>query len=129
MCGCECFISSKSIHSYLLVWNGHRLKHLKYRSHNAQNRRSGETPIRIFETYKNAVLPHGCHIYKITADMAMETMCSFTSEYHGLPHCKSFCDTCSSIVLPSQEENKDITNMCPTILFFLTIMFHVLIFT
>ena len=45
---------------------------LKYRSQNAQNKRSSEISSHIFETYKNAVRPHGCHIYNTAADMAME---------------------------------------------------------
>ena len=53
MCGCDWYISSKSMHYYLLTWHNCRLKHLKDRSHNAQNRRYGEyqvvllKPIRI----------------------------------------------------------------------------------
>ena len=34
MCGCECFISAKSMHCYLLKCSDCRLKHIKYRSHN-----------------------------------------------------------------------------------------------
>ena len=71
MCGCECCISSKSMHSYLLTWRDHRLKQLKDKNHNAQNRRSGEISSRIFETYNNAVGPHGFHIYNTDADMEM----------------------------------------------------------
>ena len=41
MCGCECCISTKSIHSSLLSWHDPYLKKLKYQSQNAQNRRSG----------------------------------------------------------------------------------------
>ena len=62
MCGYECCISPKSIHYSLLTWRDNCLKHLKYRSHNAQNRRSGKISSRIFETYNNAVQPHGFHI-------------------------------------------------------------------
>ena len=50
----------------------------------------------------------------------MATMCTFTYKHHGLPHLKCvlrFCDKCPSIFLPSQEANKDTTNMCPTIKF------------
>ena len=62
MCGCECCISSKSIHSSLLPWSYCYLKKLKDISQNAQNRRSGEKSNRIYETYKNTVVPHGRHI-------------------------------------------------------------------
>ena len=69
MCGCECFIFAKIIHSLLLTWCGHHLKHLKDRSKNAQNRRSSELSSRLFETYKNSIGPHGCHICNSDADM------------------------------------------------------------
>ena len=41
MCGCKCYISSQSMNSFLLTWRDLHFKHLKYRSHNAQNKRSG----------------------------------------------------------------------------------------
>ena len=50
MCGCDCFISSKIMHFYLLTCRDHLLKHLKDRSHNAQNRKSGEISSRIFKS-------------------------------------------------------------------------------
>ena len=62
ICGCECCISAKSMHYFLLTWRDLHLKHHKNRSHNEQNRRSGEISSRIFETYKNSVRPHGCYI-------------------------------------------------------------------
>ena len=42
MCGCECCISAKSIHSSLLSWRDRYLKRIKDQSQNAQSRRSGE---------------------------------------------------------------------------------------
>ena len=63
MCGCECYISSKSIHSSLLSWRYRYLEKLKDRSQNAQIRRSGEKEYHTYETYKNIVMPHGRHIY------------------------------------------------------------------
>ena len=120
MCSYECCISSKSIYSSLLTWRDNFLKHLKYRSHNAQKRRSGKISSRIFETFKNAVQPHGCHIQDNAADMAMATMCTCTYKNHGIPHRKCvfrFCDKCPSIALPSQEANKDTTNTYPTVIF------------
>ena len=64
------------------------MKHLKDKGHNTQNRRSSETSSRIFETYKNSVLPHIFHIYNTTVDMAMATMCPCTPEHHRLTHWK-----------------------------------------
>ena len=120
MCGYECFILSKSMHYYLLIFKGSCLNHLKYRSHNAQNRRSGEISSCIFETYNNAVVNHGCHIYNTAADMAMEKMSPCTYENHGIPQCKCvLCcfEKCPSIFLPIKESNKGTTNMCTTIRF------------
>ena len=122
MCGCECCIYAKSMHSYLLTWYDCRMKQPKDISHNSQNRSYGEIPSRIFETYKNAVRPHGCHIYNTSVDMAMVTMCHCTYAHHGIPHWKFVlrcCDKCTSILLPSQEANKDTT------IFFPKIRFHV----
>ena len=62
MCGCKCFISAKRINYSLLIWRNSCLKHFKDRIHNVQNRMYGEISSPIFETYKNAVQPHGCHI-------------------------------------------------------------------
>ena len=120
MCGCKCCISAKSMHSSLLTWISCRLKHLKNRSHNAQNRRSGEISSRIFETYSNDVWPHGFHFYNTTSKIYMAKFCPCTSKYHGLLQCKCFarcCDKCPSIFLPSQEVNKNTKNTCPTIRF------------
>ena len=63
MCGCECCISAKIIHSSLLSWCDRYLKKLKDQSQNAQSRRFGEKLHHIDETYKNTVIPHGRHIY------------------------------------------------------------------
>ena len=74
MCGCECFISDKSIHSSLLYWCDSYLNNMKNLIQNAQSRRSGEQTHRIYETYKNTVMPHGRHIYAKSSDMAKATM-------------------------------------------------------
>ena len=86
ICGCDCCISSKVMNSSLLTWRNYRLKHLRDKIQNAQNRRSGEIFSRIFETYKNSVRPHGCHIYNTTEHMAISPMFSCTSEHHWIPH-------------------------------------------
>ena len=62
MCGCECCISAKIIHSSLLSWCDRYLKKLKYQIQNAQSRRSGEKAHHIYTTYINTVMPHGSHI-------------------------------------------------------------------
>ena len=50
MCGCECCISAKSIHSSLLSWCDRYFKKLKDISQNDQNRRSGGKSNRVYET-------------------------------------------------------------------------------
>ena len=118
MCGCQCCIFAKIVHSSLLTWHNLRLKHLKDRSHNAQYRRSGEISSHIFETYKNSVRPHDCNIYNTAADMDMEIFFPCNSKHRGLPKwkCVLRCfDKGPSIFLPSQEVIKDTTNTCPTL--------------
>ena len=118
--GCECSISANSIHFYLLTRRNGRLKYLKDRSHNEQNRRSGEIASLIFETYDNAVQPHCCHIYSTSTDMTMAKMCPCTCKHHNIPQWKCVlrcCYKCPIIVPSSHEENKDTTNTCPTIIF------------
>ena len=58
MCGCECCISDKSIHSSFISWRDGYLKKLKDQSQNSQSRRSGEKAHQIYATYKNTVMPH-----------------------------------------------------------------------
>ena len=52
MCGCECCIYAKSIHSELLSRRDCYLTKLKNLSQNSQNIRSGEKANRLFEIYK-----------------------------------------------------------------------------
>ena len=77
MCGYECCISAKSIHSSLLSWRDRYLKNMKDQSQNAQSRRSGEKEHHIYTTYKNTVMPHGSHIYAKSSDMENATMCTY----------------------------------------------------
>ena len=84
MCGCKCCISSNIMHSYLVTWWDCHLRQLKYRSHNVQNRRSGEIESLIFETHKNDVRYHGFHIQNTASDMEMATICPYPSVHHVL---------------------------------------------
>ena len=88
MCACECCIYDKTMHSSLLLWSDRYLKKLKDKIQNAQNRRSGEKSHHIYETYKNTVMPHGCHIYSKAYDMEKATMCTYPQYDHGIPQCK-----------------------------------------
>ena len=95
-------------------------KKLKDQSHKYHNRKSGEMASRIFETYKNSVMPYGRHIHKILAKMAISTMCKFPSDLYALTHWKfvlSSFKTCPSIVTPLQEYFSDSQNSCPKIHF------------
>ena len=88
MCGCECCITDKIMHHYLLIWCDCHLKQLKDQIQNAQNRRSSVISSQNLETYKNDVKPHGCFIHNTATDMSISKICPCTSTKHGLPHCK-----------------------------------------
>ena len=100
MSGCECCISAKIMHPLLLSWRDIYLNKLKDLSQNIQNRRSGEMSNRLFETYKNSVMPHGHHIYETASDMFMETICAYPPSQHELVvHC---CADCPRVDLPDK---------------------------
>ena len=108
MCGCECCISAKIIHSSLLFWRDRYLKKLKDQSQNAQSR-SGEKAHQIYTTYKNIVMPHVSHIYATASDMANATMCPYPQSEHSLPHWKCVLRCCADypcINIPDQEITK-----------------------
>ena len=88
VCGCECCISVKSIHSLFLSWCDRYLEKLKYRSQNDQSISCGEKAYHIYETYKNTVMPHGRHIYAKVSNMANAKMCTNPQSDHALPHWK-----------------------------------------
>ena len=51
-------------------------------------------------------MPHGCHIYANTYDMAKAKMREYSHSDHALPHCKGVlrcCDKCTSINITDQE--------------------------
>ena len=48
----------------------------------------GENKTRIYETYKNTVMPHGHHIYAKSYDTEKATMCEYSQSDHALPHWK-----------------------------------------
>ena len=80
----------------------------------------GKKKIRIYETYKNTVMPHGRHIYVKEYDIEKATMCAYSHSYHELTHCKCLlrcCAKCSSINLPDQETYYQYPNTSPSIHF------------
>ena len=74
----------------------------------------------IYETYKNTVMPRGCHIYAKASDMAQATMCAYPQSDHAPPPWKCVlrcCDDCPCINLPDQETDNQNSNTTPSIRF------------
>ena len=71
MCGCECCISDKIIHSSLLSWHKRYLEKPKYKSCNAQNIISGEMYNCVLDKYRNYFMPHFKNMSQTESDMAM----------------------------------------------------------
>ena len=88
ICGCECCIYSKIMHSYLLSWI--YLEKLKDQIHNAQNTIYGEMSNLILETYKNYVMSLESHIYQTAYIMVMAITFAYPRYQHVLPEWK-FC--------------------------------------
>ena len=73
---------------------------------------------RIFETYKNCLMLHGCHIYQTASDMAIATMCVYPPSRHALPHWKFVlhcCYNCPCIAIQIQKYSKNHSHACPRI--------------
>ena len=90
-----------------MAWTPYGTSQIKI--HNAQNSRSGELSSCFYDTNKNEVKLHGWHIQYNYADMAMETMCLFPSQHHGLPHWKCVlrcCKKCSSLSIPCLKKKR-----------------------
>ena len=127
MCGCECCISDNNIHSYLLTCRYCHLKQLKDRSHNTLNRSYGEIVSRIFETYKNSIRPHGCHIYNTSTEIDMEEMCPCPYKHQVILHCKCVLRCFYkylSIVIPILEANIDTKTIFQEYVFMSIKMYH-----
>ena len=108
------------MHSSLLSWRDCYFKKLKDLIQKYQNRRSREKANRIYETYKNIVMPHGRQIYAKAYDMAKATMCDNSQSDNSLPHCKCLlicCAQCPGIHIPNQETYDKHPNPSPSIRF------------
>ena len=80
----------------------------------------GKKQIRIYETYKNTVMPHGRYIYAKAYGMEKATMRSYSQSDHALPHwkCVLRCyEQCLLINLPDQETYDKHPNNSPSISF------------
>ena len=111
-------------HFYLFTWGDCHTKYTKDKIHNEQNIRSGELSSCFYETDKNSVKRHVCHIHCTAADMNMAKMCPYPSQHHGLPHWKCVllcCNKCPSLIIHLLDTNKDATNKRLTIHFHLYI--------
>ena len=120
MRGCECYIYAKSIHSSLLSWRERYLKNSRISAKMFKTEGLGKKKICIYETFKNAVMPHGRHIYAKAYDMAKATMCEWSQSYHALPHWKCVLRCCAkypSINLPKQETYNQYSDTSPSIRF------------
>ena len=122
MCGCECYISDKSIHSSLLSWNDRYLKKLKDQIQYSQSRRSSEKSNSIYDTYKNTVMPHGRHISAKASGMEKSTICAYPQSDHTLPQWKCVlrcCSECLCINISDQETDKHYSETTPSIRFYI----------
>ena len=81
-------IYAKTLHLSLLSLRDNYLKKLKDKSQNAQSRMSGEKLHHIYTTYKNTVMPQGCHIYAKASNIGNATMCKYPQSDHALQHCE-----------------------------------------
>ena len=110
----------QSAHSPLLSLRDCYFKIPKDIIQNSQNRRSGKKSNRIYETYKNTIMPHGRHIYAKEYDMENSTMCDNSQSDHALPHWKCVLQCCAqypSINITDQESDDKHPNPSPSILF------------
>ena len=51
-------------------------------------------------------MPHGCHIYSKSSDIANARMCAYPQSDHAIPHWKCvllWCASVTCIYLPDQE--------------------------
>ena len=66
------------------------------------------------------VMPHGCHIYAKSSDIAKAKICTYHQSDHELPHWKYvlwFCAKCPCINMPDQETDHKYSYTTPSILF------------
>ena len=96
------------------------MKKIRDKIQNAQSRRSDEKAHHIYETYKNTVMPHGCHIYVKAADMTQATMCTYPQSDHTLPHWECVSQCCAKLPgmnIPYQKTYNNYSETTPSIRF------------
>ena len=65
----------------------------------------GKKQISIYETYKNTVMPHGCHIYAKASYMENATMGEYPQSDNALTHWRcviQYCEKFPCVNLPDQ---------------------------
>ena len=75
---------------------------------------------RLFETYKNSVMPHGHRIYVAVSDMVMANMCEYPTYQHEFPHRKFVLHCCTNfprINITGQESDTHHSNTSTSISF------------
>ena len=110
----------QSIHSSLISWRDWYFKTLQDQIQNAQNRITGVKSNCIYITYKNTVMPYGCHIYAKLSDMENATMCAYPQSDNELPHWKCVMRCCAkypSINIHEQEIDDQYFNTITSISF------------
>ena len=120
MCDCECYIYARSMHSSLLSWRDCYFKNSSIIAKMLKAEGLRKKKIRIYETYKNTVTPHGRHIYAKSYDMAKATVCANSQSDHALPHWKCVLRCCAKfpcINIPDQETDDKNPNPSPSISF------------
>ena len=88
----------------------------------------GKKKIRIYETYKNKVIPHGRHIYAKAYEMVNEKICAYSQSDHTLPHWKCIFQCCAKfprINIPDQDIDGKNPNPSPSIHFHIYHLIHV----
>ena len=76
----------------------------------------GKNQIRIYEKYKNTVIPHRRHIYANASGTKKATMCAYPQSDHALSIWKCVlrcCEKCPIINLPDQETDYQYSNTSP----------------
>ena len=111
MCGCECCIYAKSIHSSFLSWRDRYLKKIKNKIQNHQIRRSGKNHI----TYMKHIKIQLCHMGVIF--MPKHLICKRLQCAHILiliMHFHTgnvFCDVLTTVHVSMFMTKKQINNM------------------
>ena len=108
MCGCECCISSKSMHSSLLLWREHFWKNLKIKVVMPQKGDLIKWPI-FYSRHKNSVITHGKYMFQKASNMAISRMCAYKYSNHELPHWECVlrcCAQCPNIDLKCPESDQ-----------------------